>query len=710
MKPLLGFLKKLILLGGLCCPLLANATEETSTKLDSIKAAQKQLLHLSLTELLDTEITSVAKKTQKVSESAAAIAVITQEDIRRSSATTLPDVLRLATGLQVGQVNGHTWAISARGFNDVYAAKLLVLIDGRSVYMPDFSGVMWDMQDMVLEDIERIEVIRGPGGTVWGSNAVNGVINVITKHSKDTVGTLISAGSGTVDKAFGSLRHGLALSEHSYLRVYAKELLQNAFEPSNALQEKWFHSQPPKNKGEANDAWRVRRAGIRLDSDSNASTHWMFQAESSNLEKSNYGFFTRDASTQVAHGGHILGSLQHSISETSEFFAQAYYDYAQRDFNLVAVRNETFDFDFHHRWQFSPQHEFTWGGGYRALLENSDSKNTQAFQQIPSFNYPTPFLHSKIINLFLQDEIRLHPNLKLTLGNKLERNDATTWENQPNIRLMWTASPQHSFWSAISRSVRTPARTERDLALIYAIGIQYPIAPNITLPLVNPVSGTPNIRSEKQLSYELGWRFHPNKQLSVDTAVFFNHYDDLISFAFAAPTLNLAIPALVMPITLKNTGSANTTGIEVNADWQVSPQWRLHAGYSYLHSVASMFKDVSLTPESTSRFMMGWNAPHQLNLRSHWNFAPRWQWDVNLRWLSRIDIPPDETLAQANSIRAYMSLDTRLSWQINKQVELSLVGKNLLSKQHLEFLSLRASDFLNTEVPRSAYLQVRWEF
>ncbi len=693
-----------------CCPLFANAADDNASQLDSIKAAQKQLITLSLTELLDTEVTSVAKKMQKISESAAAISVITQEDIRRSTATTLPDLLRLATGLQVGQVNGHTWSISARGFNDVYAAKLLVLIDGRSVYMPDFSGVMWDMQDMVLEDIERIEVIRGPGGTVWGSNAVNGVINVITKHSKDTVGTLISAGAGTVDKAFGSLRHGIALDEHSYLRVYAKELLQGAFESSTALQEKWFTTQPPKDKGDANDAWRVRRAGIRLDSDSSGSTHWMFQAEGSHLEKSNYGFFTRDANTQVAHGGHILGSVQHTISETSDFFAQAYYDYTQRDFNLVAVRNDTFDFDFHQRWQFSPQHEFTWGGGYRAILGNSDSKNTQAFQQLPSFNYPTAFLHSKILNLFLQDEISLRPDLKLTLGNKLERNDATGWENQPNIRMIWTANPQHSFWSAISRSVRTPARTERDLALLYAIGIQYPIAPGLSVPLVNPVSGTPDIRSEKQVSYELGWRFHPNKQLSFDTAAFFNHYDDLISLAFSAPTFNPAIPALMMPITFKNMGSANTTGIELNADWQVSPQWRLHAGYSYLHSVASVFKDATVAPESSSRFMMGWNAPHQLNLRSHWNFAPRWQWDVNARWMSRINIPTDETLSQANSINAYFTVDSRLSWQLNKQVELSLVGKNLFSKQHLDFITLRASDFLNTEVPRSAYFQVRWEF
>ena len=707
-RPRLNFKKILAaLLGGLL-PICTSAVD--AIELAEIKATQKQLISLSLTELLEIEVTSVAKKNQKISESAAAISVITQEDIRRSTATNLPDVLRIVTGLQVGQVNGHTWSIGARGFNDVYAAKILVLIDGRSVYMPDFAGVMWDMQDMVLEDIERIEVIRGPGGTMWGGNAVNGVINVITKHSKDTVGTLISAGAGTVDKAFGSLRHGIQLDEHSYLRVYAKELHQNAFEPTQAVQEKLFSSQPPKRNGEGNDAWWSRRAGMRLDSVSNGGTHWMFQAESSTLEKSNYGFFTRDANTQVAHGGHILGSLKQNISANSDIFLQAYYDYSQRDFNLIAVRNDTFDLDFHQRWQFSPQHEITWGGGYRTILEHSDSKNTQAFQQLPSFNYLHPYVRNKVLNLFLQDEIKLRPDLKLTLGNKLERNDATGWENQPSARIMWTASPQHSFWSAISRSVRTPSRTERDLAMLYTMDIQIPIAPNVSVPLALPVSSAPNIRSEKQLSYELGWRFQPNKQLSFDTATFFNHYDDLISVAYGVPYFDPKFPAMMAPLIFKNIASADTAGLELKADWQASPQWRLTAGYTYVHSTATAFKDISLMPGNSVNFMMGWNAPHQVNLRSHWSFAPRWQWDVNARWMSRININPDETRPLASSINAYFTVDSRLSWQMNKQIELSLVGKNLFSKQHLDFMTMRGADLLSTEVPRSAYLQVRWEF
>lgn len=702
------FSKKIIIIS-LFFPLFANATNENLPTLKEIKATQQELLNLSLTELLDTEITSVAKKTQKVSASAAAISVITQEDIRHSTATNLPDLLRLATGLQVGQVNGHTWSIGARGFNEIYASKLLVLIDGRSIYMPDFAGVLWDIQDLVLEDIERIEVIRGSGGTMWGGNAVNGVINVITKHTKDTLGTLVSAGAGTVDHAFGSLRHGIALNDHTYMRVYAKELHQGAFEPSQDLKEKLLPNQPAK-KGDANDAWQSRRAGIRIDSDTSGSTRWMFQAESSHLEKSNYGFFTRDANTQISHGGHILGNVTHSISESSDFFAQAYYDYTQRDMSVMAIRNDTFDLDFHQRWQFSPQHEFTWGGGYRAILENLDSKNTQAYQQIPSYNYLSSFIHEKVINLFLQDEITLRPDIKLTLGNKLERHDSTGWENQPNIRLMWTGIPKHSFWSAISRSVRTPSRNERDVAILNGTGLEYPIAANMTVPVLNAISGTPSIRSEKQVSYEIGWRFQPNKKLSFDIATFFNHYNDLIGPSYGTPFFNPAISAIVMPVAFKNIGTANTAGIELNTDWQVSPQWRLHAGYRYLHSTASLFANSTSFPEGSTNFMMGWNAHHQFNLRSQWNFAPRWQWGVNARWLSRIDIPPDQTKPQASSINAYLTLDTRLSWQMNKQVELSLVGKNLFSKQHLETLTLRPSDLLSTEVPRSAYLQVRWEF
>jgi len=699
-----------ILVASLFSPLLANAANEDLSKLNAIKATQRELINLSLTELLDTEVTSVSKKAQKVSESAAAIAVITQEDIRRSAATNLPDLLRLATGLQVAQVNGHSWSISARGFNDVYASKLLVLVDGRSVYVPDFSGVTWDMQDMVLEDIERIEVIRGSGGTMWGSNAVNGVINIITKHAKDTLGTLVSVGAGIVDKGFGSLRYGTQLGDHSYMRVYAKEFHQGAFESSQDLQEKLYPVQPAK-KGIASDSWSSQRAGIRFDSSSNGRTHWMFQAESSELKKSGYGFATRDATTQVAHGGHIVGSVKHEISEQADFFMQAYYDYKQHDFNLFAVRADTLDLDYHQRWQFSPQHEFTWGGGYRAILENTNSSNNTPYQQIPSYRYLPSLLHQKVINFFLQDEISLRHDLKLTLGNKLERNDTTGWENQPNIRMMWTATPQHSFWSAISRSVRTPARIERDLVSLYSLGTQYPLSAGVSLPILFPINGSQTLRSEKQLSYEVGWRFQPNKQFSFDSALFFNKYDDLISIAYAAPYLNPSLPALITPMNFKNMGSANTAGIELNTDWQVSPQWRLHAGYSYLHSAASLFKNSTYSPEDSTNFMMGWNARQQFNLRSYWNFAPSWQWDVNARWLGRIDIAPNPANATtANSINAYFTVDSRLSWQINKQVQLSLVGKNLFSKQHLEMLAVKAIDFMSTEVPRSAYLQVRWEF
>lgn len=660
-----------------------NVSDNTS-ELQSIKTAQTRLLSLSLVDLLDVDITSVAKKTQKISETAAAISVISQDEIRRSSATTLPELLRLVTGLQVVQTNGHTWSISARGFNDIYASKLLVMIDGRSIYTPEFSGVSWQNQDTVLEDIERIEVIRGPGGTVWGANAVNGVINIITKNAKETQGGLLSVGTGNIDRAFGSVRYGDKLNDHTYMRVYAKGSQQEPFK-----------------NGKIDDDWWAQRAGMRIDSDTSASTHWMLQSETSHVEKSNYKFFSHDPTTQLARGTHLLGNVKHEISENSDFFAQLYYDYAQQDLGNYASSNDTIDIDMHQRWRANAQHEFTWGGGYRSILEQSN--NSSVYYYIPSER------RERIVNLFLQDEIKFTPDIKVTLGNKLEHRSGTHWEAQPSIRGLWAISPQHSFWSAISRSVRTPARLEQDSNLNFFLSAkasnEYPI------PVFGTILGTKNVRPETLISHELGWRFQPNKRFSVDSTIFYNEYKDLIGYAFSENVFNPNPPSVIVPGIFKNIATAHVYGLETTANWQFTPQLRLQAGYTYLRSNVHLLPDNNTVyPRSSLLFTQGLNVPHQVSLRTQWDFAPKWQWDMNVRYLSRINMPITENSPAATSIRAYVTLDTRLAWKMRKDVELSLVGKNLLDKQHLEFTSLKGSDYLRTEVPRSAYLQLRWEF
>lgn len=684
-------MNKMVLLTRLTCVLLTTlsscvvlATTDEDVALHAIKVDQTRLLSLSLVDLLDVDITSVSKKTQKVSETAAAISVITQDDIRRSSATTLPELLRLATGLQVVQTNSHTWSISARGFNDIYASKLLVLIDGRSIYTPEFSGVSWQNQDTVLEDIERIEVIRGPGGTIWGANAVNGVINIITKSAKDTQGGLLSVGTGNIDRAFGSVRYGDKLSENTYMRVYAKSLQQEPFKG-----------------GQINDDWQSQRAGMRIDSDTSSRTHWMLQTETNHLERSNYKFFTHDPTTQIARGSHLLGNVKHEISEDSDFFAQFYYDYAQQDLGNYSSINDTVDIDIHQRWRANAQHEFTWGGGYRNILERSE--NSSVYYYTPSSR------RERILNLFIQDEIKLRPDVKITLGNKLEHRNGNHWEAQPSIRGLWTITPQHSVWSAISRSVRTPARLEQDSNLNFLYTKK--ASDEFPIPVYGFLRGKKDLQPESLLSYELGWRFQANKSFSMDSTIFFNEYKDLIGYSFGDNQINLNSLSVLIPGTFKNVADARVYGLESSANWQLTPRLRVQAGYSYLRSNLHLLPDVdTVYPRSSLLFTQGLNVPHQINLRTQWDFAPQWQWDMNLRYLSRINMPVTENSPVATSIRAYVTLDTRLAWKMRKNMELSLVGKNLLDKQHLEFTSLKGSDYLRTEVPRSAYLQLRWEF
>jgi iron complex outermembrane receptor protein len=658
-----------------------DSTFDSTSELQSIKTDQTRLLSLSLVDLLDVDITSVAKKTQKVSETAAAISVITQDEIRRSSATTLPELLRLVTGLQVVQTNAHTWSISARGFNDIYASKLLVMIDGRSIYTPEFSGVSWQNQDTILEDIERIEVIRGPGGTIWGANAVNGVINIITKNAKDTQGGLLSVGAGNIDRAFGSVRYGDKLNDNTYMRVYAKSLQQKPFNND--------------------DDWWSQRAGMRIDSDTSGSTHWMLQTETNRFEKSNYKVFTGTPDTQAAQGTHLLGNVKHEFSEDSDFFAQIYYDYAQQDLGGYSSSNDTIDIDIHQRWRANAQHEFTWGGGYRSILENSN--NSAVYYYLPSSR------REQIVNLFLQDEIKLSPSLKLTLGNKLENRDSMRWEAQPSARVLWAFSPQHSFWSAISRAVRTPTRLEQDsnlnLLLAAKSSDEYPI------PLYGIVTGSKDVHPEKLLSHELGWRFQANKNFSVDSSIYYNEYKDLIAYAFSDIVFNPNLSSMTAPGFFKNVANAHVYGLESTVNWQATPQLRLQASYTYLRSNVYLLPEIyTIYPHNSLLFAQGLNVPHQIGLRSQWDFAPKWQWDMNLRYLSRINMPFTENFPEATSIRAYVTLDTRLAWKMRKDMELSLVGKNLLDKQHLEFTSLKGTDYLRTEVPRSAYLQLRWEF
>src|SRR5438093_3529420 len=423
-------------------------------ELDSTKKRLSDLADMSLEDLTKIEVTSVSKHKEKLADAPAAIFVITQEDIRRSGVTTIADALRLAPGLEVARVASHDWAITSRGFNELYANKLLVLIDGRSVYTPLFSGVYWDVQDTLLEDIDRIEVIRGPGATLWGANAVNGVINITTKSAKETIGGLLSGGYGTEEQGFGSARYGGKLGEDAYYRGYVKYFNRD----SSALP----------SGAQANDAWEMYRGGFRTDWEPSAQNLFTLQGDAyAGTENQTVTLFTPafpftqpDASKMRVSGGNVIGRWTHTFTPDSDLKLQIYYDRTDRAVDYFKEMRNTADFDLQYRHPLWQRHDVTWGVGFRyADSDTSRSNFTLAF--IP------PERITRIFNTFIQDEITLvKERLRLTLGSKFERNDYTGFEIQPSGRLLWTPHERHSVWASVSRAVRTPSRAEVDSRIV----------------------------------------------------------------------------------------------------------------------------------------------------------------------------------------------------------------------------------------------------
>ncbi|MFL6293865.1 MAG: TonB-dependent receptor plug domain-containing protein, partial [Thermoanaerobaculia bacterium] len=497
-----------------------------------------ELKKMSIEELMEIDVTSVSRHTERVSGAAAAITVITGEDVRRSGANNLPDALRMIVSLHVAQFDGRTWAISARGFNITTANKLLVLIDGRSVYTPLFSGVFWDVQDVMLEDVERIEVIRGPGAALWGANAVNGVINILTKNARETVGRLANVGAGTEERGFGSFRQGGKVGERTWYRAYGKYSYRDALE---------FES-----GASARDPLRRGQAGFRIDRDIEEDAG----RGSFTLQGDAYQGRSAEAirSDTELDGGNLLGRWSRSKSEDSGVDLQVYYDRTHRLIpNSFEERRDTLDLDFQHRLPLGRRHGVVWGGGYR--VTSDEVENSAATVFIP--DQRTQHLFSA----FLQDDFELSPSLRLTAGSKLEVNDSTGLEVQPSVRFAWTPNEHRTVWGAVSRAVRTPTRLDEDLRFL--------AGPVVTL------RGDRDFDSEELLAYELGYRHQPLRNQVLDAALFYNVYDNLRSQEPSATRSGL-------PIVLANKLNAKTWGLELRASWQPLPWWRVYAGYAFL--------------------------------------------------------------------------------------------------------------------------------
>ena len=631
---------------------------------------------------MNVTVTSAAKKEQKLSRVAAAVFVITREDVRDSGALNIPDLLRMVPGLNVAQINANTWAISARGFNGEFSNKLLVLLDGRSVYLPTTSGVFWDVLDVPLADIERIEVIRGPGGASWGANAVNGVINIITRGASDTPGGTVRVGGGNLAQGFGTAEYGGKLGSGTDYRVFGKYLNDE-------------HQPSPSGLNDG-DGWHALRAGLRTDTQLSNSDELSFTGD---LYTSRIGLirnsYPASASlTPVATfgeangaGGYLQGDWNHRISEQSDTSLQISFDRYRLDDDLREARNSlNADFSYH----------FAWGGGQDVVCGASyrySSSTTDGDLKVSLF---PANLNTQLSSGFVQDELTLAPErLWLTLGGKIEHNYYTGFGFMPTARAAWSFRQGQMLWAAVSRALRTPASTDTSPEITLS-SVSAPGGPPVLLQLVP----SPAFQNETEIAYELGYRSQFSHRVSLDISAYFNVYHQLATeepgVPFFAPTP--LPPHEVLPLYMENLMHGETHGVEFSGKWQITAKWTLTPAYSFeqLH--------LQLSPAShdtqTLPFDEGGTPRHWARLDSQLVLPHRLQWSVSANYVGRLP---------SLNVPSYTRVDTQLLWQVREHLSAKLVGQNLLRDRHLEFTSQAQSAF-SSLVKRSAYVEWTWSF
>lgn len=578
----------LLILGGLCAAMAAGPANKDT------------LAEMSLEQLMQIEVTSVARKEQKLSKAAAAIYVITREDIRRSGHTSIPELLRMVPGLYVAQIDAHTWAITSRGFNSLFASKVLVLVDGRSIYTPLFSGVYWEMQDLMLEDIERIEVIRGPGATMWGANAVNGVVNIITRSAKDTQGGVVDASAGNVERTAAGIRYGGRLGGGGYYRIYSKLGIRDDLLTAEG--------------SPAGDSWRSSRSGGRLDWDLSSRDALtvvadVFRADFNQMARLPAfaePFYSLNPEHYDASAGNILTRLEHQHRNGSTSAVQVYYDRYDRPHPIMGEKRDSVDFEFQNRFAANAGHDLMWGLGYR-FSSDVTWPNAHASLQPASKGI-------QLFSGFLQDEIKLNgEKTLLTLGSKFEHNDFTGFEVQPTVRLLWEATRSHTLWTAASRAVRTPSRGDRQANTLLMTSPGSPATQG--LPVVTSYVGNPEYGSQLLNAYEAGYRTQLRRRVTFDVAAFYNSYGRLrlLEPGALSPVLQ-PTPYLDLRYFATNRMSGKTWGAEAVVQWEPLPVWRLSGSYSRLDM--RLKPDDGVTPARILGEMA--DAPHdQFNVRSY---------------------------------------------------------------------------------------------
>jgi iron complex outermembrane receptor protein len=641
------------------------------------------LTHLNMEDLLSLQVTSVGKKPQKVSDTAAAVFVITQQDIRRSGASSVPEVLRMVPGLHVAQLDASKWVVTSRGFSSRYANKLLILVDGRSIYNPMFSGVFWETRDVPLENVERIEVIRGPGASLWGANAVNGIINIVTKKAFETRGTLVTAAGGFNSPSTGMVRHGGETTAGLSYRGYVKYLDRgNSIDPQGQS---------------AADRWNTTASGFRVDWNRSGDA----LSISGDLQKIGSGEINKlavslnppaestFASRSRTTSANILTRWNHSFSDDSESTLQFYFDRQALQTALAGEKRDTVDFDFQQRNKFS-RHELLWGVNYRTS-EGTGTKKSFAASIDPLTRRDT------LAGVFLQDEIALVPGrLSAALGGKLDHNSYTGLEFQPNVRLLWTLSKSRTAWLAASKAVRTPSRFESDLRVITEI---MPPDSRSPFPIVATFEGGTNLRSESLRAYEIGYREQFGGRLFIEADGFYNIYRHLRTFENGAPVVDFtASPHVRVPVNVANNLEGETYGVEITADAWISRVWHVTGNYSHLKM------RLNLAPESTdtgSGKAGGQTPRHQFYVRSGVDLWRTLEADITYRFVGSLP-----TL----QVGSYSAVDARLGWKLSSAIEFSLVGRNLL-EPHLEFVPDLSDGMVGESlVKREAYAKISWRF
>jgi iron complex outermembrane recepter protein len=641
--------------------------------------AVKELKKLSLEQLMDLDVTSVSKQPQPYGQAPAAIDVITNDEIRRSGASSIPEALRLADNLEVAQKNSHDWSISSRGFNTDLSNKLLVLMDGRSVYTPLFAGVIWDIQDYLLEDIDHIEVISGPGGTLWGANAVNGVINITSKSAKDTQGLYVEGGGGLEQRDFGGARYGGALGSDAFYRVYGKY-----FDRGDEV----FP-----NGSQAPDSWSMGQGGFRIDAQPSSEETFTFQGD----------YYSGDENEPTVgetkdNGGNLLGRWSLAFADDSDMSLQLYYDHTYLNDpvaadviggNVVASSGtltdtlDTYDIDFQHRFHLTDGNNLIWGLGYRVTHDVD--------LPAPGLAFDPSTLDQGLFNVFAQDEMTLAKDLSFIFGSKLEHNDYTGFEVEPSARLKWDLNADQMVWAAVSRAVRMPSRVDRDERIL---------TPGLAgFGIDDLLIGGADFVSETVVTYELGYRAQLTKEFSTSISTFFNNYDNIRSAALSPPPTPLG---LGFPVIFQNNLEAQTGGIELTTDYQVLTWWRLHGGYDLLEEslwVKPGETDINNALNETA------DPKNQVFLRSSMDLPGNLELDPAFRWV-------DSLIYNVNGVPgivpSYAELDVRLGWHVAQNIELSVTGQNLLHDHHLEYVISGSSP--QEQIQRNVYGKLTCQF